>query len=225
MKSVRSPSRGSVSSGAGVRLGTKGAGYPTRVSTTATKAKTDQPFLTDVETLRKNARAQIEDGAITKTYAGDTAVAIDLLQGALATEIVCVLRYTMHAVAATGIASEGPKKEFLEHAAEEQGHMMLLAERINQLGGNPDFDPGSLVSRSASQYGPGELNLVEMLKENLIAERIAIDHYRELVNYFGAKDSTTRIDARGRSSPSKRNTRTICTICSSLTKASPSSKK
>jgi bacterioferritin len=158
---------------------------------------TDKPFLTDISTLRKNARERIEQGAITDTYGGDVKTAIDLLQGALATEIVCVLRYTMHAVAATGIASEGPKEEFQQHAKEEQGHMMQLAERINQLGGTPDFDPQNLVSRSASQYGPSEANLVEMLKENLIAERIAIDHYRELINYFGAKDSTTRIMLEG----------------------------
>jgi bacterioferritin len=170
------------------------------MSATATKSKpapAKQPFLTDIATLRKNARAKIEDGAITKTYEGDVDTAIELLQGALATEIVCVLRYTMHAVAATGIASEGPKAEFLQHATEEREHMMQLAERINQLGGNPNFDPADLVSRSASQYGPGELNLVEMLKENLIAERIAIDHYRELINYFGAKDSTSRTMLEG----------------------------
>jgi len=157
----------------------------------------DKPFLTDVATLRKNARARISKGAITDTYEGNVQTAIDLLQGALATEIVCVLRYTMHAVAATGIASEGPKAEFLQHAKEEQGHMMQLAERINQLGGTPDFDPKNLGSRSASEYGPSEAYLVEMLKENLIAERIAIDHYRELINYFGAKDSTTRTMLEG----------------------------
>jgi bacterioferritin len=176
------------------RFSAKRAGYLKRVNTTVAnpKAESKKPFLTDIATLRKNARAKLEDGAITKTYEGDVDEAIDLLQGALATEIVCVLRYTMHAVSVTGIASEGPKEEFLEHAREEQEHMMSLAERINQLGGTPNFDPAGLESRSASQYGPGEANLVEMLKENLIAERIAIDHYRELVNYFGAKDSTTR---------------------------------
>jgi len=168
--------------------------------TTTEKARTaaaDKPFLTDVETLRKKAREHIDKGAVTDTYAGDVGTAIDLLQGALATEIVCVLRYTMHGIAATGIASEGAKREFLQHAKEEQGHMMQLAERINQLGGTPDFDPKNLVSRSASQYGPSEADLVEMLKENLIAERIAIDHYRELVNYFGTRDSTTRTMLEG----------------------------
>ena len=157
----------------------------------------DQPFLTDIKTLRDRAKKNIQDGAVTDTYGGDADKAIELLQGALATEIVCVLRYTMHAVAATGIASEGPKDEFLQHAKEEQGHMMLLAERINQLGGTPDFNPKNLETRSASEYGEQELNLVEMLKENLIAERIAIDHYRELINYFGANDSTTRTMLEG----------------------------
>jgi bacterioferritin len=168
------------------------------VTTTAKgRNSADKPFLTDIETLRKNARARMEKGAITDTYEGDVQTAIDLLQGALATEIVCVLRYTMHAVAATGIASEGPKEEFAQHAKEEQGHMMQLAERINQLGGTPDMNPDGLAMRSASQYGPSEANLVEMLKENLIAERIAIDHYRELIHYFGTKDPTTRTMLEG----------------------------
>ena len=168
------------------------------MTTVAKSSKgSDKPFLTDIATLRKNARTKIEKGAITETYAGNPDEAIELLQGALATEIVCVLRYTMHAFTATGIASEGPKAEFLQHAAEEQGHMNQIAERINQLGGTPDFDPKDLLTRSASQFGPSELNLVEMLKENLIAERIAIDHYRELINYFGAKDSTTRTMLEG----------------------------
>ena len=169
------------------------------MTTTAktTKTPAGQPVLTDIPTLRKRARERIENGAITGTYEGDVAKAIDLLQGALATEIVCVLRYTMHSIAATGIASDGPKEEFAQHAAEEQGHMNLIAERINQLGGTPNFDPADLTTRSASQYGPSKANLVEMLKENLIAERIAIDHYRELINYFGAKDSTTRTMLEG----------------------------
>jgi bacterioferritin len=156
-----------------------------------------QPFLTDIKALRENARKQIEKGAVTQDYELDAEQAIELLQGALATEIVCVLRYTMHAVAATGIASQGPKEEFLEHADEEREHMMLIAERINQLGGTPDFNPKGLETRSASEYGASELNLVEMIKENLIAERIAIEHYRELVGFFGHKDPTTRIMLEG----------------------------
>jgi bacterioferritin len=170
------------------------------VSTTTRKPANkaaSKPFLTDVQTLRKNARARIAKGAVTDTYELNVQTAIDLLQGALATEIVCVLRYTMHAVSATGIASDGPKAEFQQHAQEEQGHMMLLAERINQLGGTPDFDPKNLASRAAAQYGAAKLDLVDMLKENLIAERIAIDHYRELIAYFGTKDSTTRTMLEG----------------------------
>ena len=110
----------------------------------------------------------------------------------LATEIVCVLRYTMHAVTATGISSEGVKDEFATHAKEEQEHAMEVAERINQLGGKPDFNPSNLTSKSASEYGTAG-TLVDMIKENLIAERIAVEHYRELVRYFGERDPSTRL--------------------------------
>lgn len=151
-----------------------------------------QPFLTDVENLRAKARESIEKGAVTPNYEGDVRQIIEILQSVLATEIVCVLRYTMNAVAATGISSESVKKEFDEHAAEEQDHMRQVAERINQLGGTPNFDPEGLAVRSASQYTVGA-NLVEMIKENLIAERIACEHYRELIRYFGEKDPTTRV--------------------------------
>jgi bacterioferritin len=156
------------------------------------KNGTKQPFLTDITELRKRARQQIEKGAVTTDYGLDPKAAIELLQNALATEIVCVLRYTMHSIAATGIASEGPKDEFAQHAKEERGHMERIAERINQLGGTPNFNPKGLETRAASEYGASELNLVEMIKENLIAERIAIEHYRELVQFFGTKDPTTR---------------------------------
>ena len=114
----------------------------------------------------------------------------------LATEIVCVLRYTMHSVAATGIASESVKEEFAEHAKEERGHMLEVAERINQLGGTPNFNPEGLATRSASQYAEGE-HLVGMIRENLIAERIAVDHYRELIRFFGDKDPATRVMLEG----------------------------
>ena len=129
---------------------------------------------------------------MTQDYALDPKIAVDVLQNALATEIVCVLRYTMHAVSATGIASQGAKDEFQQHAQEEREHMERIAERINQLGGTPNFDPEGLATRSASQYGGNDLDLVGMIKENLVAERIAIEHYRELVRFFGEKDSTTR---------------------------------
>jgi bacterioferritin len=155
------------------------------------EAETAKPFLTDVKTLRERARQNIGDGNVTFTYEGDVEKTIEILQSVLATEIVCVLRYSMHAIAASGISSEGVKAEFAEHAKEEQEHMMAVAERINQLGGKPNFDPEGLVSRSASQYAEGE-NLVDMIKENLIAERIAVDHYRELIRYFGNDDPTTR---------------------------------
>ncbi len=153
--------------------------------------KSKTPFLTDVKTLRERARQNIEAGGVTFTYQGDVAKAIDILQNVLATEIVCVLRYTMHAVAATGISSEAVKDEFAEHAKEEAAHVQAVAERINQLGGKPNFSPQGLESRAASEYGEAN-TLIEMIKENLIAERIAVDHYRELIRYFGDKDPGTR---------------------------------
>ena len=155
-----------------------------------------QPFLSDVKTLRERARKHIEKGAITQSYGGDVAQAIEILQSVLATEIVCVLRYTQHSIVATGLASEGVKAEFATHAKEEQGHAMSVAERINQLGGEPNFNPEGLTTRSASQYSQGG-NLVELIRENLIAERIAVDHYRELIRYFGDKDPTTRVMIEG----------------------------
>jgi bacterioferritin len=155
-----------------------------------------QPFLSTVKTLRDRARKQIKDGALTPNYGGDAQKTIDILQSVLATEIVCWLRYTMHAVTATGISSEGVKAEFTQHAKDEQGHALEVAERINQLGGKPDFNPEGLLSRSASQYAEGA-DLVDMIKENLIAERIAVEHYRELIRYFGNDDPTTRVMIEG----------------------------
>jgi bacterioferritin len=151
-----------------------------------------QPFLTDVKTLRDRARKHLSEGGVTPSYEGDVHKTIEILQAVLATEIVCVLRYTMHAVAATGISSEGVKAEFAQHAKEEQGHAMEVAERINQLGGRPNMNPDGLASRSASEYGNAE-NLIDMIRENLIAERIAVEHYRELARYFGTKDPSTRL--------------------------------
>jgi bacterioferritin len=158
--------------------------------------KNEKPFLTDVKELRSRARTSIDKGAITPAYQGDVKQTIEILQAVLATEIVCVLRYTMNAIAATGISSDGVKEEFDEHAKEEQGHMRQVAERINQLGGTPDFNPEGLAMRSASQYVEGA-NLVEMIKENLVAERIACEHYRELIRYFADKDPTTRVMMEG----------------------------
>jgi bacterioferritin len=158
--------------------------------------KNDKPFITDVEKLRSRARRSIEKGAVTPDYQGDVKQTIEILQAVLATEIVCVLRYTMNAIAASGISSDSVKKEFDEHAKEEQEHMRAVAERINQLGGLPNFNPEGLASRSASEYTEGS-NLIEMIKENLVAERIACEHYRELIRYFADKDPTTRVMMEG----------------------------
>ena len=155
-------------------------------------ANNHQPFLTDVKELRSRARAHLDRGAVTSNYAGDVKQAIDILQTVLATELVCVLRYTMNAVAAAGITSESVKAEFDQHAKEEQEHARRVAERINQLGGTPNYNPEGLASRSASQYVEAG-TLVDMIKENLIAERIACEHYRELIRYFGESDPTTRV--------------------------------
>lgn len=155
-----------------------------------------KPFLSDVKTLRERARKNLESGAIGSNYVGDVQKTIDILQEVLATEIVCTLRYTQNAIAAHGISSEGAKAEFAEHAREEWEHAQTVAERINQLGGEPNFNPEGLLTRSAAQYAVGD-NLVEMIKENLIAERIAIDHYRELIRYFGNDDPGTRTMIEG----------------------------
>jgi bacterioferritin len=161
-----------------------------------TSSAAAKPFLTDVTTLRERARKNLSEGVVTTTYGGDVKRTIEILQTVLATEIVCVLRYTMHAVTATGLSSEAIKKEFAQHAKEEQQHMMAVAERIDQLGGTPNFNPEGLATRSSSQYAEGE-NLVDMIRENLVAERIAVDHYRELIRYFGDDDPATRIMLEG----------------------------
>ena len=149
-------------------------------------------FLADIKEIRRRARQHLIAGAITPNYGGKVEDAIALLNHAVATEIVCVLRYKFHAVCATGLASEAVKEEFAQHAKEEGEHLDLLAERINQLGGRPDLNPDGVGARAASEYVEGE-NLVDMIKENLIAERIAIETYRDMVRYFGDKDSTTRV--------------------------------
>ena len=155
-------------------------------------ATTDQsPFLSDVATLRQRARQHIEEGAVTSNYQLDTAQVCKVLNEALATEIVCVLRYKRHYYMAKGIHSESVKSEFLEHANEEQQHADQIAERIVQLGGAPDLNPDILAGRSHSQYDESE-GLRKMLKEDLVAERIAIESYREIVQWLGNKDSTTR---------------------------------
>jgi bacterioferritin len=146
--------------------------------------------LTDVATLRSQAREHIEQGAITASYSADRIEVIKLLNEALATELVCVLRYRLHHFMARGINAKTIAAEFLIHSNEEQAHADQIAARIVQLGGEPDFAPDSLTSRSHAEYAKGE-TLSEMIKENLIAERIAIDSYREMIQYIGDKDTTT----------------------------------
>lgn len=159
-------------------------------------ASVAQPFLTDIAELRRRAKEQLDRGPVTQNYQGQVQQTIDLLQGALATEVVCVLRYTMHAVAAVGIDSESVKREFVEHANDEREHMEKIADRINQLGGVPNLNPDGLLTRSATEYG-NAAKLIDMIKENLVAERIAVEHYRDLIRYFGDNDPTTRVMLEG----------------------------
>ena len=150
-----------------------------------------QPFLTDIKTLRERARQHIQNGAVTEGYSVDRETVVKLLNEALATEIVCVLRYKRHHYMASGIHAESVAAEFLEHANEEQGHADSIAQRIVQLKGAPNFNPEGLLSRSHAEYVEGE-TLTDMIKEDLVAERIAIDSYREMINYFGTDDPTSR---------------------------------
>jgi bacterioferritin len=150
---------------------------------------TPQPL--DIAELRKSARQHIEDGAVTSAYSADRQKVIDLLNEALATELVCVLRYRRHHFMASGIHSQATAAEFLVHSNEEQGHADQLAERIVQLGGEPDFSPDSLTSRSHAEYVEG-VTLGDMIRENLVAERIAIDSYRHAIEVIGTDDPTTR---------------------------------
>jgi bacterioferritin len=151
----------------------------------------NQPFLTDIKTLRQRAREHIERGAVTDGYKADRETVIKVLNEALATEIVCNLRYRRHYFMASGIDAQGAADEFLQHANEEQGHADEIAGRIVQLGGEPNFSPDGLLTRSHAEYAEGK-SLAEMIKEDLVAERIAIDSYREMVRYLGNDDPTTR---------------------------------
>ena len=151
----------------------------------------DKPFLTDVKTLRERARQHIEKGAVTEGYKADRETVNKILNEALATEIVCVLRYRRHYFMASGIHAEGVAAEFLQHANEEQGHADQIAQRIVQLGGEPNLNPEGLLSRSHAEYVEGD-TLLDMIKEDLVAERIAIDSYREIIQYLGNDDPTTR---------------------------------
>lgn len=155
------------------------------------KGKDKNTFLTDISEIRRRARQHIEDGAVTDSYKGDRKTVLRVLNEALATEIVCVLRYKRHHYMAKGIHSQAVAEEFLEHAAEEQEHADLIAERITQLDGEPNFNPEGLLTRSHSEYVEGE-SLVDMIKEDLVAERIAIESYSEIIRYLADNDPTSR---------------------------------
>jgi bacterioferritin len=148
-------------------------------------------FLTDIKTIRERAREQVDAGPITDAYGADRERVIEVLNEALATELVCVLRYKRHYYMATGLASTAAAAEFLEHANDEMGHADQLAGRITQLQGEPNFDPAGLSSRSHAEYVAGE-TLQDMLREDLVAERIAIASYQEIIRWLGDKDPTTR---------------------------------
>ena len=148
--------------------------------------------IAQIEKIRDRARQQITEGAVTEDYKLDRSRAIAVLNEALATELVCVLRYKFHYFMATGIHSQAVKAEFLEHAAEEQVHADRIAERIKQLGGKPEMNPAVITERSHSEYREGN-SLADMVREDLVAERIAIESYREIIHFFGEKDSTSRI--------------------------------
>jgi bacterioferritin len=151
----------------------------------------EKKFLSDIQTIRKRAREHIEEGAVTSGYAADRKTVLKILNEALATEIVCVLRYKRHYFMANGINAKSVAAEFLQHANEEQAHADEIATRIVQLGGAPNLSPEGLATRSHSEYMEGE-NLVDMIQEDLVAERIAIDTYREIIQYLGNDDPTTR---------------------------------
>jgi len=151
----------------------------------------NQPFLTDIKTLRERARQHIQNGAVTEGYTADRETVVKLLNEALATEIVCVLRYKRHYYMASGIHAEGVAAEFLQHANDEQGHADRIAQRIVQLKGEPNLNPDGLLMRSHAEYVEGT-TLLDMIKEDLVAERIAIDSYREMINYLGSDDPTSR---------------------------------
>ena len=148
-------------------------------------------FLSDIKTLRERARKHIENGAVTENYKADRQTVIRILNEALATEIVCILRYKSHYFMAKGIHAQAVAEEFLQHANEEQGHADQIAERITQLGGAPNMNPDGLLSRSHSEYSQGD-SLVDMIMEDLVAERIAIESYSEIVRYLGNDDVTSR---------------------------------
>jgi len=155
------------------------------------KPNPDQPFLSDIQEIRRRARQHMEKGAVTETYKADLETVLRILNEALATEIVCVLRYKRHQFMAKGLNAQSVADEFAEHAAEEQTHADQIAARITQLGGEPNFSPEGLLTRSHSEYKEGK-TLLDMIKEDLVAERIAIESYSEIVRFLGNNDPTSR---------------------------------
>src|ERR1051325_10537109 len=151
-----------------------------------------RPFVTDIQELRRRAREHMEMGAVTSSYSADRETVIRILNEVLATEIVCVLRYKRHYYMATGIHAQAVAEEFLEHAKEEQRHADIAAERITQLGGEPNFNPEGLTTRGHSQYVEGK-SLLDMVREDLVAERIAVQSYNEIIRYLGDDDPTSHI--------------------------------
>ena len=181
---------------------------------------TDKPFLTDVQELRRRARQHIEEGAVTDGYRGDRQTVIKLLNEALATEIVCVLRYKRHYFMAQGIHADPIAQEFLQHANEEQAHADQIALRIVQLGGEPNFSPEGLLTRSHAEYVEGD-SLLDMIKEDLIAERIAIDSYREMVAWLGHDDPTTVRMLEGILAMEEEHAEDLVSLLEELGKTSP----
>ncbi len=160
------------------------------MTTKPAQAKSN-PFVTDIQELRRRAREHMEQGAVTSAYKADRPTVLRILNEVLATEIVCVLRYKRHYYMATGIHAQAVAEEFLEHAHEEQSHADIVAERITQLGGEPNLNPEGLSTRSHSQYAEGK-SLLDMVREDLVAERIAVESYSEIIRYLGDDDPTTR---------------------------------
>ena len=153
--------------------------------------KPDQPFLSDIKEIRRRARQHMEKGAVTDGYKADLDTVLKILNEALATELVCVLRYKRHHFMARGLNAQSVAEEFAEHAQEEQSHADQIAERITQLGGEPNFSPEGMLTRSHSEYVEGS-TLIDMIKEDLVAERIAIESYSEMIRYLGENDPTSR---------------------------------
>jgi bacterioferritin len=152
----------------------------------------DHSFIADIQEIRRRAREHMEKGAVTEGYKADRVTVLRVLNEALATEIVCVLRYKRHYYMAAGIHAQAVAEEFLQHANEEQSHADMIAERITQLNGEPNLNPDGLTARSHSQYVEGK-TLLDMIREDLVAERIAVESYSEIIRYLGNDDSTSRI--------------------------------